>query len=565
MKAVVILYAVFTVLCASGMEWTFAPGETEKVVPHDPALDFPDGFKATFRFSCDLDKIGRSDFANLAMKGSDFHNGWNFMVRKNGQLLVDLLGVKPQYHIVDMKIEANREYLLEAYVLKEGVRLFLDGEERGSYEFTGGARDMRGGTAPLKLGSAPSYPFFGTMKSVKLEPLADVKLPPGVFPKPFVLMPPINQARAEIQWVRPICAPEERYIGWPTVCRLKNGEIIAAFSGDREEHVCPWGKVQIARSKDDGETWEGPVTIQNGPLDDRDAGIVQMPDGDILITWFTSDYYRRSFNNNVTGELTPDQPLYWWKRHDEKIPPEVARDALGYFRTLSQDNGKTWSKPMRMTGVGSAPHGPVLLRDGSLFQVGITGITRKTPDGEKRCTAVGAWKSIDKGATWQCLCPDIPWSDDEGLKNMALDEPHVVELADGTLVGMIRFNGADQYLRQTVSTDGGKTWTRIVKTPMVGLPPHLIRLEDNKLVCVYARRMWDQWGQYACLSDDNGKTWDVANEIKLANGFQVDLGYPSTCVLGDGSLLTVYYQQPEKKSKCALMATKWKVKGLRVE
>ena len=149
-------------------------------------------------------------------------------------------------------------------------------------------------------------------------------------------------------------------------------------------------------------------------------------------------------------------------------------------------------------------------------------------------------------------------------------EPHVAELADGTLVGMVRYHGdeggkglakkGNGYMRQTISTDGGRTWTPMTKTAMLGLPPHLLVLPDGKLVNVYDRRLANPgFGEFACISDDGGKTWDVANEIVLANGFQRDLGYPSTCILSDGWLLTTYYQQPDKKSRCALMATKWRV------
>jgi hypothetical protein len=89
--------------------------------------------------------------------------------------------------------------------------------------------------------------------------------------------PPKQQKRAEIKWVKEICVEKGRYIGWPTVCRLANGDLLAVFSGDRDSHICPWGKVQMVRSADDGETWNAPVTIANGILDDRDAGIVQLP------------------------------------------------------------------------------------------------------------------------------------------------------------------------------------------------------------------------------------------------------------------------------------------------
>ena len=43
--------------------------------------------------------------------------------------------------------------------------------------------------------------------------------------------PPKEQARAEIKWVKEICVEKDRYIGWPTVCRLANGDLLTGFSG----------------------------------------------------------------------------------------------------------------------------------------------------------------------------------------------------------------------------------------------------------------------------------------------------------------------------------------------
>ena len=374
---------------------------------------------------------------------------------------------------------------------------------------------------------------------------------------------PTVQARAEILWTKPICVEEDRYIGWPTVCRLKNGDILAVFSGDRDAHVCPWGKVQLVRSTDGGETWSAPETIQNGPIDDRDAGLVQLPDGDLVLTWFTSDYYRTSFH---PGEhMKPDDPVYWWKRHDEKIAPEVRAASLGYFRSVSKDNGRTWSKPMRMSGVGNAPHGPSVMQDGSLVQLGISGATRTVNGQKKLCTRVCVSRSADKGATWQSLCDDVPWTGDEGEGKMLLDEPHVLQLADGSLVGMVRFNAdkdhwGDHFLRQTVSRDGGRTWSPTVRTDIIGFPPHLLQLADGKLICVYGRRRSDPgFGEFAVISDDGGRTWDVKNEIVLRRHDDGDLGYPSSCQLPDGSILTVYYHPQKLSEKPCLMATKWRV------
>jgi hypothetical protein len=99
----------------------------------------------------------------------------------------------------------------------------------------------------------------------------------------------------------------------------------------------------------------------------------------------------------------------------------------------------------------------------------------------------------------------------------------------------------------------------MAKTPLAGLPPHLLCLRNGKLVSVYGR-MFDAFGEYACVSDDRGRTWDVSNEIKLAGHFDGDLGYPASVELPDSAILTVYYQADEKGEKTCLMATKWKVK-----
>ena len=77
---------------------------------------------------------------------------------------------------------------------------------------------------------------------------------------------------ATILWSRVICKEPGNYVAWPTIAK-RNGELLVVFSGDRED-VCPYGKTELIRSDDQGETWSEPRIINNTPLDDRDAGIV---------------------------------------------------------------------------------------------------------------------------------------------------------------------------------------------------------------------------------------------------------------------------------------------------
>lgn len=356
---------------------------------------------------------------------------------------------------------------------------------------------------------------------------------------------PVQQKRATIVWTKMLCKQPGRYIGWPTLCVRTNGELLAVFSGDRDAHVCPFGKVQMIRSLDLGETWTGAVTVCNTQLDDRDAGIVELPNGDLLVAWFTSLAYEAQIRDR--SKLKPGSPPFYWWLHNEKLPAAVKAEGLGFFTVRSSDGGKTWEKPVRT--LGSTPHGPILLKDGRLLYVG-----RYFND--KMCV-ISVEESRDGGKSWQSISEIPPLPDEQ--KPQLFHEPHVVETDDGRLVAQIRYHGADRCMRQSESADGGKTWSVMAKTPLAGLPPHLIRLRNGKLVTVYGRR-FDAFGEYACVSDDHGRTWDVASEIKLAGHFDGDLGYPASAELPDGSILTVYYQAESKGEQTCLMGTKWKVK-----
>ena len=365
---------------------------------------------------------------------------------------------------------------------------------------------------------------------------------------------PRVQARAEIVWTKALCKEPGRYIGWPTVCRAQNGDLLAVFSGDRDEHVCPFGKVQMVRSADGGQTWSAPVNICNTILDDRDAGIVTLDDGSLVMAWFTSVAYRGWIRDRA--KLAPGSSLFYWWLHDEKLRPEEVEAQLGAFTRRSTDGGRTWEPAVRTPC--SAPHGPVRLKDGRLLYIG------KSGDADHRNLGAGIGKIVsaesrDGGTSWRVI-GELPFP--AGI-NVLRDchEPHAVETADGRIVALTRchhkgggFTGSVQSER----SDGGKTWTVAKPMGLDGYPPHLIRLADGKLLAVYGRR-WGNLGEFACLSDDQGRTWDVKNEIKLAGHWNGDLGYPASVQLPDGNILTVYYQAEFKGEKTCLMGTLWRV------
>ena len=364
------------------------------------------------------------------------------------------------------------------------------------------------------------------------------------------ITPPASQPGAEIKWVREICRQTNRQIGWPTVCRRRNGEILAVFSGDRDSHVCPFGKVQMVRSHDNGETWSEPETIVDDLLDDRDAGLIELDNGELLLFYFNSIAF--SFDTwNVNHEK--------YRRHYDKLPKELVKERLGYFSRRSSDGGRTWEAPVRM--YVSTPHGGIQLRDGRVMAVGRHWAAEGNATEEDAArrgnrNELAVEVSEDRGRSWKVLA-SLPTQ--SGFDINLMHEPHFIERADGTLVVLCNFMSGDRHLVQSESADGGRTWSEFRITALDGYPSHLTHLTDGRILVSYACRKRGREGEYAAVSADGGKTWDAVGEILLARALSTDIGYPSTVALPGGDLLTVYYQSPRHFRLPSLMATKWRL------
>jgi len=122
---------------------------------------------------------------------------------------------------------------------------------------------------------------------------------------------PRVQARAEILCTKPVCKEPGRYCGWPTVCRAKNGDLLVVFSGDRDEHLCPWGKVQMVRSSDGGKTW---TAAKSAGLDGYPTHLIRLADGKLLAV-----YGRRWRHVGEFACLSDDQGRTWDVKNEIKL------------------------------------------------------------------------------------------------------------------------------------------------------------------------------------------------------------------------------------------------------
>ena len=320
-------------------------------------------------------------------------------------------------------------------------------------------------------------------------------------------------------------------VAWAGVARSKRGTLLVAFNagywhvsaptpfvmpaakvefyhsiGMPRDVVAPTGgRIMFVRSEDEGRTWSKPQTLADTPADDRQAGLLALPNGTVLASFFTS-----------LGEVDP------WG------------DPALFSHTLivrSFDDGRTWEqqpRPIQQQARspfnGEAADGPAVLRkDGSIL---LTAYGYLPAGGNNKHTVAGVYASSNHGRTWKLL--SIVKADHD------LEESHTAELPDGRLVMISRPEG--DLCR---SRDHGRTWTPLVTFGMRIFAPTLYVLRDGTLLCLHGSYAPGNGGLRAIFSTDGGQTWIAPAK---GHGFLVDnaYGYGAGALLPDGSVYIIY-------------------------
>ena len=371
--------------------------------------------------------------------------------------------------------------------------------------------------------------------------LAAAALPQSVFGS--------NEPQAKVTSLTVISKQPHLYCGWPTVARRKNGQLWLVWSGGREAHICPFGRVDAMTSNNDGATWTFPRVLFDGDVDDRDAGVLETAKGTLLVTTFSSLAYEpilKAAEQKGKASGWSSEKLQRWISARDRLSPAERKRQLGVWMLRSSDGGKTFSAPYR--SLVNSPHGPVQLSDGRVLYAG-----KELWHGENR---IGVCDSSDDGQTWNWLAT-IPTRDGDDHRNY--HELHAVETADKRLIVHIRNhnNKNSHETLQTESNDGGKTWSMPHSIGVWGVPSHLLRLRDGRLLMSYSHRR-KPYGNQARISEDHGRSWSQPLTIS-GDGIGGDLGYPSTVELADGSLLTVWYERMKRSPSAVLRQAKWSI------
>lgn len=291
------------------------------------------------------------------------------------------------------------------------------------------------------------------------------------------------------------------YEAFPDVCLTGNGELLCVFyagyghvSFPRED-LPNGGFIGMVRSSDFGRTWSPVEVVVDTPIDDRDASIAQLSNGDLLVTYMS---YSR----------------------DRAPTHEV-------FTVRSTDNGATWGKPQRVelpwNGAQAVSEPVTELADGTLL-LPVYGTHRAEEGGPLRhpCAVL---RSHDLGRTW----PEINILEPQG--GQLLQEPTVEPLTDGRMLMLIR-PGMDW----SESTDGGVSWSR---PQPLGIEGHAAyQLLTSRGVLVAGFRHPPTRSTAVAWSTDLGRTWQGPETIDRVIG-----GYPSLVELPDGRVFMVYYTE----------------------
>jgi predicted neuraminidase len=196
-----------------------------------------------------------------------------------------------------------------------------------------------------------------------------------------------------------------------------------------------------------------------------------------------------------------------------------------------------WSAPRRL-GDGIMLNKPTVLANGDWLL---------TSSVWKADNSIKVYASADQGKTFSL----------RGTANIAdpttrgPDEPMIVERKDGSLWMLVRVQG----LAETVSLDGGRTWSEVKRSTIRHNTSRFFvrRLNSGALLLVKHGALGERTGReklMAFISDDEGKTWQGG----LMLDERPDVTYPDGVQASDGVIHIIYDHQRTPLGE-VLMAT----------
>ena len=143
----------------------------------------------------------------------------------------------------------------------------------------------------------------------------------------------------------------------------------------------------------------------------------------------------------------------------------------------------------------------------------------------------------------------VTWKASEPLIGFGNIQPAVLERADGSLIAYMRENGITGKIQACESVDRGETWGDVysMSLPNPGSGVDALRLSSGKWALVYNDTEEGRSSLVVSLSDDEGKSWKWTRSLEKQPGGSFH--YPAMTQGKDGRIHVIYsYFVPEGKS-----------------
>lgn len=132
------------------------------------------------------------------------------------------------------------------------------------------------------------------------------------------------------------------------------------------------------------------------------------------------------------------------------------------------------------------------------------------------------------------------WYASEPMFGYGNNQPSVLRRDDGTLIAYLRDDAFSRRVRYCVSNDDGLTWSKIANTEFVnpGTSIDGVRLANGHWVLAMNEGEKDRSHLVIALSDDEGRTWKWKRTLEKQEGSSFH--YPSVIQGQDGKIQIIY-------------------------
>ena len=311
----------------------------------------------------------------------------------------------------------------------------------------------------------------------------------------------------------------------PSLLTTKKGSVLAFCERRLGLHDHAQNDIVVKRSEDGGKTWGDEIVVfEDGMNSINDPLTVQLADGRIMMMYARFPYGRHA---RTAG---------WIKIADKGYDDPKANVLT--FTTVSEDDGKTWSKPRDISRMVKPEHWINANTPGAMIQIS------KGP--HKGRIITGLWGAVNelgqKGRAWEVV---VAFSDDGGntwertppLKDPEKGFPNecqVAEAANGDLVLILRNQSGEPMRKKSISKDGGRTWS-VIKTDKT-LPS--VACMGSVVKGPVRGTNWDLWASFpSAMGRKNGQialSKDFGQSFEIRKIIEGSFAYSATQVSPNG-------------------------------